>query len=114
MADSVRVDDSPVHGRGVFATKIINPGEVFCTNPLFRIPAEEREFLDQTSLYDHYFEFEDDAYIALGPISFLNHEEQPCADFELDVEALTISLTARRTIAANEEISIHYGVEPWW
>lgn len=114
MAEALRIDQSPVHGRGVFASRTIASGEVFCTNPLFRIPSHEREFLDQTSLYDHYFEFEDDAYIALGPISFLNHEEEPCADFQLDVEALTISLTARRSIAVQEEISIHYGVEPWW
>ena len=114
MADAVRVDHSAVHGRGVFASRSIPLGEVFCTNHLFRIPAYEREFLDQTSLYDHYFEFEDDAFIALGPVSFLNHEEQPSADFQLDVDELIVSLTAIRPIAVGEEISIHYGVDPWW
>ncbi len=114
MADAVRIDNSPLHGRGVFATRPIDAGEIFCTNSLFRIPSQEREFLDQTSLYDHYFEFEDDAYIAFGAISFLNHEDDPAADFFLDIDTLTISLSARREIKPGDEISIHYGVEPWW
>ena len=114
MPEPIRVDRSPVHGRGVFATRSIAEGELICANELFRVPADERQFLDRTSLYDHYFEYEDDAYIALGPVSFLNHEDNPNADFELDTEHLTIELTARRQIAENEEVSIHYGVEPWW
>lgn len=116
MASSpaVRIDHSPVHGRGVFAIRAIESGEQFCTNPLFRIPAKEREFLDQTSLYDHYFEFEEDAYIAFGAVSFLNHDEEPAADFELNIDDLTITLTARRDIRGGEEVTIHYGVPPWW
>ncbi len=110
----IRVDHSPVHGRGVFAVRSVEAGQQLCENHLFRVPFEEREFLDQTSLYDHYFEFEDDAYIALGPISFLNHHENPSADFQLDADLLMITLTATRPIEANEEITIHYGTEPWW
>ncbi len=114
ISDAVFVTDSGVHGRGVFARRYIEPGERFCVNPLFRIPSEERRFLDQTALYDHYFEHDDDAFIALGPISFLNHEDQPNADFELDSELLQITLLAVQPIASGEEISIHYGTEPWW
>jgi SET domain-containing protein len=114
LNDAVLVTDSRVHGRGVFARRFIAAGERFCVNPLFRIPSRERRFLDQTALYDHYFEYNDDAFIALGPITFLNHQEQPNADFELDSEELQITLRAVNAIAPGEEISIHYGTEPWW
>ncbi len=114
VRDAVFVAHSHVHGRGVFASRFIPKGERFTVDPLFRVPADEREFLDNTALYDHYFEYDDDAFIALGPISFLNHEEHPNADFELDSELLEIALLALRPIARGEEISIHYGTEPWW
>ncbi|NNE95554.1 MAG: SET domain-containing protein-lysine N-methyltransferase [Acidimicrobiales bacterium] len=105
---------SSLHGKGVFATRSIEQGERFCRNHLFRIPAHQREFLDQTDLYDHYFEFDRDAFIALGSVSFLNHDEDPNADFDLDADQLVITLVAERDIAAGEEITIHYGTEPWW
>ncbi|MFW2382153.1 MAG: SET domain-containing protein-lysine N-methyltransferase, partial [Acidimicrobiales bacterium] len=85
-----------------------------CLNQLFRIPSHEREFLDQTSLYDHYFEFGEDAFIALGPVSFLNHDDEPNAEFDLDAERLEIALISLQPIAPREEITIHYGTEPWW
>ena len=113
-SDAVFVATSDLHGRGIFARRPIDAGERFCANHLFRIPADEREFLDRTSLYDHYFEHDDDAFIALGPVSFLNHDEHPNADFELDAERLQIVLVAQVPILANEEITIHYGTEPWW
>lgn len=103
-----------MHGRGVFAIRPIAHGERFETNLLFRVAAAERRHLDQTSLHDHYFEHADDAYIALGPISLLNHDDWPNADFELDAEAMQISLVAQRAIAVDEEVTIHYGVDPWW
>lgn len=111
---AVQVRDSPLHGRGVFTTRPIELGERFVVDPVFRIEAAERPHLDQTALHDHYFEHERDAYIALGPISLLNHDDDPNADFELDVHALEISLVARRPIERGEEVTIHYGVEPWW
>ncbi len=114
VAPAVQVGDSSLHGRGVFTTRPIALGERFEVNPVFRIDAAERRHLDQTALHDHYFEHERDAYIALGPISLLNHDDDPNADFELDVEALEISLVARRPIERDEEVTIHYGVEPWW
>lgn len=111
---AVEVRPSDVHGRGVFATRLITPGERFETNPVFRVAADERPHLDETSLHDHYFEFAGDAYIALGAISLLNHDEDPNAEFELDAPALEITLIAQRTIGVGEEVTIHYGVEPWW
>ncbi|MBT8239715.1 MAG: SET domain-containing protein-lysine N-methyltransferase [Acidimicrobiia bacterium] len=114
LTDAVVVGTSKLHGRGVFAGRSIAVGERFCVNHLFRIASEEREFLDQTALYDHYFEFEDDAFIALGPVTFLNHADMPNADFRLDAELLEIALVALRPIVAHEEITIHYGTEPWW
>jgi uncharacterized protein len=102
--DKVVVRESPIHGRGVFAVRRIEAGEVViegCRDVLSddevrSLPAEEREFL---SVMDGH-------HILMKPPSrFVNHSCQPntCGTGQHDV--------AIRVIEAGEEVTVDYGAE---
>lgn len=111
--ETIELKPSEIHGRGVFACKDISAGEVFEASETLRVPADQREFLDQTSVYDHYFEWQDDALIALSICNFLNHSGEPNADFEIN-EAGIIEFKAVRFISKGDEITISYGADLWF
>jgi SET domain-containing protein len=75
------------------------------------------ELLFRTHLKNYLFYLKDGANpdgpyhtaLAMGPVSFCNHSADGNCDFALDEFAAEITLTARRDIAENEEITIDYG-----
>ncbi len=68
-------------------------------------------------IFSYPFDWPDPPYveaIALGLISLINHGLPANADWELDIPARTIRLSATRDIAAGEEITIDYGIALWF
>jgi SET domain-containing protein len=91
-----KVDRSPIHGYGCFATETITQhaliGQFECT------PTEDNG--------PHVLWLDDDPFLVTNELRFLNHHGEPNAVVdELEVRAL-------RGIAPGEEITIHYG--PDW
>jgi uncharacterized protein len=102
--EKVVVRDSPIHGRGVFATRRIEAGEVVidgCREVLSdeevkSLPAEERDFL---SVMDGH-------HILMTPPSrFVNHSCQP------NTRGTERHDVAIRVIEAGEEVTVDYGAE---
>ena len=113
------VADSPLGGRGVFASEDIGADEVVEICPVLVVPAAEIDALNRTSLRDHWYGWGDDgdAAIAMGHGSFYNHEDDPNCVYEVHdvLDALVLRTTC--DVAADEELTIDYtggGVNELW
>lgn len=113
-APTVEVRQSPYHGRGLFASVPFGAGEVIGTYPLLVLSASDTAALRDTRLYHYVFHVDEDdtgamrAAIAFGAISMCNHSSDANADFVVDAEAQTVTLTSRTAIPAGTEILIDY------
>jgi uncharacterized protein len=115
----ITVAPSPVAGRGVFTTRAVRAGEVLDVAAVLLVPRAERVHLDRTALAGHYWDWDGDAAVAMGPISFTNHASPGNAWWERDDEALTMSLIARTDLPAGVEVFADYlagadGDDPLW
>ena len=102
-------------GRGVFATRSIEKGEVIERAPVVVVPAAEREHLDKTALGNYYYlwmtETEDMA-IALGLGSVYNHSYGPNAYYVKHRDELVVEFIAHAPIREGDEITINYNGAP--
>jgi hypothetical protein len=111
------VSRSLLHGDGCFTTRDFTAGEVVARARLLVFPPEETELLLRTSLKNYLFYLRDGptgdgpfhAALAMAPISFCNHADEPNCGFALDENKAEITITARRPLQRNEEITIDYG-----
>lgn len=109
--NATRVVESPGRGRGVFATRALEAGEVIERAPVIVIPGDEWEDMQETSLAEHCFSWGPtlaDAAVVFGHGSFYNHSYSPNARFVRRLEEQAMEYVARRAIAAGEEITINY------
>jgi len=109
------VGASPGKGRGVFASRRIQAGDIIEEAPVVVLPGAEIEHLDRTVLQDYYFLWgadEKDAAILLGLCSLCNHSYQPNAVFLPCPETCTIRFVALRDIEAGEEVTTNYNGNP--
>lgn len=101
--------DDAHKGRGVYALRDYAIGELIEICPVLVIPAAQLPHLDQTTLYDYYFLWnENDAAIALGYGSIYNHSTAPNARYETYYEDRLIHFYAHKPIQAHEEILVNY------
>ena len=113
----LKVSNSTLHGHGCFTTKAIAADEAVATARLLLFPPEETRLLRRTRMKSYLFFVRDDpadednftSALAMGPMSFCNHGNDPNCDFLLDEARAEITLIARRPLQANEEITIDYG-----
>jgi len=115
QASLVEVKQSPLHGRGLYAAASIAGGSVVGRWPALVLSAEDTEKVKATRLY-HYVFYVDEAAdgamraaVAFGPISMCNHSTDANAEFMVDADKATVTLTASRDIEAGDEILIDYG-----
>jgi uncharacterized protein len=109
------IGESGNRGRGLFATRPINCGELIEAAPVVVVPHAQVAQLDATILGDYYFVWGDnkqDAAILLGRCSLCNHSYEPNARFVLVPAQRTIEFIALRAIAAGEEITTNYNGDP--
>lgn len=99
MTTSYEDRESPIHGRGVFATRNITEGE-FIGHYLGRRT-------DTDGMHTLWIEFDDGlrGYEGIGRLKYVNHAATPNAEFD------DRDLYATRTIRGGEEITVHYGEE---
>lgn len=108
------VRTSPLHGRGLFASRPIPEGAVIGVYPLLVLSHEDTATLKSTRLYHYVFyvdEREDGAIraaVAFGEISMCNHSPDANAEFDVDAAAQTVTLTAATDLLPGTEILIDY------
>ncbi len=93
----IQLGPSTIHGTGVFAKTMIQAGE--------RIGRFRGRRTEEDGCHVLWVWTEDGwrGYEGTGRLRFLNHQDPPNSEF------YGLDLYATRTVAAGEEITIHYG-----
>jgi SET domain-containing protein len=113
---TVIVKPSKSGGRGLFARRVLEPGDLIerCAVLLRPYHALKRDACE------HHFEWDDDSgALALGVTSLVNHSYTPNADYNFDVEGLQMTLVATKRIEVLEEVVVNYNgdqddMSPLW
>jgi uncharacterized protein len=103
------------YGRGIFATRTIQKGELIHEAPVIVCPDDEYKKLQKTVLRNYYFnwgENYDHVAIALGYGSLFNHSYSPNAMFENNLKKETVDFFALKKIKTGEEILVNYNGDP--
>ncbi|NRD76716.1 SET domain-containing protein-lysine N-methyltransferase [Bacillus sp. BRMEA1] len=111
----IYVKNTEKYGRGIFASRNIEKGELIEQSPVLVSPKSERKYLKKTTLFQYCFiwgEKYDQTAIALGYGSLFNHSFTPNAMFINDLEHLTINFYAISDIQEGDEIKINYNGDP--
>jgi len=111
FSTKIKVDYSPIHGRGVFATDTIKKGEIIEECHYIRL--EETDFLKlDNSVKEISFAwplFTPDSHaIVLGFGSIYNHNEDNNATWETDIEKDCYRFIAIKDIQFGQEICTNY------
>jgi hypothetical protein len=107
-------------GRGVVATQRIAADTVIETAPVVPYKTEGPhdvmpEPLLPPELADLPHDWDENCgCLVFGAMQFANHSDAPNAKFTRNIGALTMTFTALRDIEAGEEVTIDYGIPPWW
>jgi SET domain-containing protein len=102
-------------GRGVFALRDFQPGEVIEQAPVVVLRDDQYELLNHTRLRDYYFDWgPNDCAIPLGYSLIYNHSDDPNAETRRDRSNDTITFVAVKPIAAGQEIVHRYECPPWF
>jgi SET domain-containing protein len=105
------IDQTSNKGRGVFTAAEIPANTTIEIAPVLVLSAQERLEVEKTILYDYIFEWGDgekQAAVALGYVSIYNHAIDYNCTYEMDYDALTISIKTVRAIRSGEELFINY------
>jgi hypothetical protein len=100
-AERVEIGTSPIHGRGLFASKRIRPGAYVATF--------EGDITQQNGMHVLWALDEDGNEVGIegrNALRFLNHSRNPNTEF------IGCDLHAVRNIQSGTELTIHYG-EQW-
>jgi SET domain-containing protein len=105
----IYVDDSPIHGRGVFCSETIQKGEILEECHFIPVPSE---FSYPQILHDHFFGWPkgtNNLAICLGFGSIFNHSDNDFnADWQTDTVQMKFIFYALRDIEPGEEIFTNY------
>lgn len=110
LASKVYVSNSHIlnSGRGVFAAKNINKGEVIEVAPILVLEFGDLVETRWNLLFEYYFWMDDYVALALGFASLYNHSKDPNCKYELSRADKTITFTAIKDIKKDEEIYFNY------
>ncbi|MBM7655397.1 SET domain-containing protein [Neobacillus cucumis] len=103
------------YGRGIFATRNIEKGELIHEAPVIISPSKEYKNLRKTVFIEYVFwwgENLEECALALGYGSLFNHSFQPNALYKLNLANKTIDFYAHTNIVEGEEILINYNGDP--
>jgi hypothetical protein len=106
----IYVEDSQIHGRGVFASEFIKRGEILEECHFFLVPSGVEY---PQILHDHFFSWpkrtNDDLAVCLGYGSIFNHSDDNFnADWETDTQRNKFIFFAVKDIQEGEEICTNY------
>lgn len=107
--------DSPLHGRGVFATRSFKAGELVEKAPLILLDQAERDLLQHTTLFHYYFLIGDPATpaaLGLGYSSVYNHAYKANAQYTISLKDACLFIRACKAIRTGEEITLNYNGRP--
>ena len=109
ISPKIKVKDSPLQGKGVFAIEPIQSGEIIEVSYCIVIPKEEyKNYIGTLSRY--WFSLGNDWGVGLGYASIYNHSQSP--NIRADREGkYDIKFTAIKDIKVGEELCHKYCTE---
>ena len=110
-ARRLRIAEAPQVGRGVFAERDYEAGEVIESAPVIVIPASDWQHLEKTELFNYCYawgERLDEMAIALGFGSLYNHSYSPNARYVRRCRERLIDFVTLKTIRKGEQICVNY------
>jgi hypothetical protein len=105
----------PSAGRGVFAARDYEPGEMIESCPVVVLGPRDLRLIEKTALDYYYFDWGDDqkgAGVVLGLGSIYNHSFDPVATYEKHYLQRRMDIIARKRIVTGDEITINYNYDP--
>lgn len=105
--NDVFVAKSPTHGYGVFAGKNLRKGEKI--EECYTIISKGGD----KTLDDYYFDAKGKYALLTGFGIIYNHDDDPNADYTINMKTRVATITAAKTIRKGEEIFVSYG-EEWF
>lgn len=114
-ADHLFVNDSPLHGRGIFTTRPIPRGKIIEMAPLIVLSKNDSALIKESSLYTYYFlhgKKGEICVLGLGYASLYNHQYPANAKYRFLLAKNLMEFSAFRDIQAGEEITINYNGSP--
>jgi len=122
---NIYIDNSPIHGKGVFAYSCIKKDEWQCIygwiykyKPVWGRAKESatQALKDFEQAWTYGFEWDNDSgFVPFAPWCYLNHSNDPNCEVVEPEEAKGNSIlivTALRSIPKNRELTIDYGYDP--
>lgn len=112
---NVFIQETSDRGRGVFARRRIQKGELIERSPVIVVPRQQWTTIEQTVLSNYVFDWgenEEDAAVALGYVSIYNHSYAPNAELTECLDDAIIEVSALRDIGVGEEILVNYNGSP--
>ena len=117
--NKVYVARSPIHGWGVFASEIINEGEIIEETPLYDLQIQKGT--SSPLMLDYRFNWPQGAagdwekqVLAWGYGSLYNHSQNANAFWRSNLERETFEFVAIKKIEIDEEIFVYYGGVSYW
>lgn len=117
--NAIQIKNSEVHGRGVFASKIIKKDDLIEVAPLIRLEWKLKYQYDRIIRDYCWMNSKCDCqdckmhgpalYLAMGYGSMYNHHDEPNTKIKLDYNNLQLIIMANRDIQQDEEIFVSYG-----
>jgi len=100
-------------GRGLFATKDIEKGEIIEKSPVVVLSPKERLHAEKTILNYYIYPWKSlkSASVVLGYGSIINHSFNPNADWKQSFKSNTMIFRAVKDIKKGEEITVNYNGE---
>ncbi len=115
--DKIFVNESSIHGLGVFAKQKIKTGELIEKCPILTLPINKDESSDLLIHYRFNWpqgnEWEEQV-VALGYGSLYNHSEEPNAFWVSSSDSRCFEFYSLKDIEEGDEILVWYGGENYW
>lgn len=114
MSAKVEVRNTKNKGKGVFALKDFEIGEIIEICPVLIFNTKERKYLEKTLLNHYIYPWRSTrgASLVLGFGSIYNHSYSPNADWKQNFKTNSMVFRAIKPIKNGEEILVNYNGEP--
>ncbi len=101
----------PKAGRGVYARRDIQKGEIIETSPIIEVPQHDLSNLKESILVTYFFYFgknKERLAIALGFGSLYNHSHKPNITYKMSPKESLIDFIALKDIKKEDELTFNY------